>query len=171
MNTLITHNEAKILGRPIGDIKVEKLMSYIAEVEQTQIKPVLGDTLFLALHVDDREPDDVYDMLLSGGVYKDCKGTDRYFSGLKVTIAYFVYVKTLMSGDIESTRYGFVLKEDQYSQHISTAARSAAYNEAMEVAQAYLRECLEFCLTKQLIVRGEQRKSAAAGGCIIRKIG
>lgn len=169
--TLITIEEAKSLGRPLGDIKGEKLTSYIKEVENTQIKPSLGDALFKDLQDPDKKEEDPLSTLLNGGEYKDGSGVFRSFAGLKVAISYFVYVKILMSGDLESTRYGFVEKQGMYSQHLSTAARSAAYNEAMEVAQHYLNECVAFCKDKDLIDRKNIRRGVTSGGCTIKKIG
>lgn len=168
--TLITIEEAKSLARPLL-MHNEKIEPFIVEVEQTQIKPALGDSLFKDLHDDVKSLDDPYSILLSGGEYTDRCGNFRSFSGLKVAIAYIVYTKTLMAGDVESTRFGFMQKDGQYSQHISTAQRSAAYNEAMEVSQHYLKECIDFCRSMKLIQNSEVRKSAASAGCIIRKIG
>lgn len=149
----------------------DKLLSYIMEVEQSIIKQAIGDSLFKDLHDPAKQEEGPYSTLLCGGEYTDKCGSFRSFSGLKVSIAYFVYVKTLMTGDIESTRFGFVQKDGQYSQHISSAQRSAAYNDAMEVAQCYLRECIDYCRVYNLIKTCEVRKGAASGGCIIRKIG
>lgn len=166
--TLITVDEAKRLARPLL-MHDEKIIPFIVEVEQTQIKPAIGDSLFKDLH--DPEKEDLYSVLLSGGEFTDRCGNLRTFSGLKVAISYLVYVKTLMAGDVESTRFGFVQKDNLYSQHISSAQRSAAYNEAMEVAQCYLKECIEYCRCNGLIKTQEVRRGAANAGCIIRKIG
>lgn len=169
-NTLITIVEARTLARPLL-MHDEKVLPFIMEVEQTQIKPALGETLYRDLHDHDKVADKVYSDLLSGGEYNDCGGKYHSFSGLKVAIAYMVYVKTLMCGDVESTRFGFMQKDGQYSQHISTAQRSAAYNEAHEVAQCYLRECIEYCKEKGLIKPCDSHKALVSAGCIIRKIG
>lgn len=177
MTNLIETEMVKTLGRPLGDIKEDKLLAYIREVENTYIKPALGDTLFLALHADDIEIGSTYDLLLNGGEWNDsdavcgCGSGVHFFSGLRTAIAYFVYAKTLMSADIESTRYGFVQKDGQYSQHVTQAQRTAAYNDAMEVGNTYLRECLEYCRAFELIQTGERRRVAATGGITIRKIG
>lgn len=177
MENLIETSQIKTLGRPLGDIKECKLLAYIREVENTYIKPALGDTLFLALHADNLEIGGTYDTLLNGGEWNadnavcGCGSGVHFFSGLRTAIAYFVYAKTLMSADIESTRYGFVQKDGQYSEHVSQAQRTAAYNDAMEVGNTYLRECLEYCKAFGLIAQGERRRAASTGGFRIRKIG
>lgn len=169
INTLITTEEAKALGRPLL-MHNEKIEAFIVEVEQTQIKPAIGDQLFKDLHDPERSVEETLSVLLSGGEFADRSGSYRSLSGLKTAIAYLVYVKSLMAGDVESTRFGFMQKDGQYSQHISTAQRSAAYNEAMEVAQCYLRECLDYCRAKGLI-KNATRRGATSAGCVIRKIG
>ena len=47
MNHLIEIDELRALGRPIGKhVSEEKLLAYITEVEQMNIKPSLGEALF-----------------------------------------------------------------------------------------------------------------------------
>lgn len=169
MAHIINIEEAKTLARPLI-MHDEKVEAFIQEVEQTQIKPAIGDLLFFDLQDPEKIETDLYSVLLSGGSFTDRSGQYRTFSGLKVATAYLVYVKTIMAGDVESTRYGFMQKDGQYSQHISTAQRSAAYNDAMEVAQCYLRECIDYCKNKGLI-KNATRKGASYAGCVIRKIG
>lgn len=90
--------------------------------------------------------------------------------GHRVALSYFVFAQNLMSGDIESTRFGSVIKNDDYSSRISSRERSDAYNNAMEVANAYLQECVAFCREVGLIkVVGKTK--LAVGGVTIRKIG
>lgn len=168
--TLISIEEAKTLARPLL-MHDDKVLPFIVEVEQTQIKPVIGESVYRDLHDDKRSSEKEYADLLSGGEYVDCCGKYHTFSGLKVAISYLVYVKSLMCGDVESTRFGFMQKDGQYSQHISTAQRSAAYNEANEVAQCYLRECVEYCKAKNMIKSCELHGGLQSAGCIIRKIG
>ena len=167
--TIITVEEARTLARPLS-MNDDKVRPYIVEVEQTQIKQSLGASLFRDLHNEEIANKEVLSVLLNGGEYEDSCGNLRIFAGLKVAVAYLVYVKSLMSGDIESTRYGFMQKDGQYSQHISNEQRSAAYNEAMEIAQCYLKECMDYCKSKKLIKPLESRRGIANAGCIIRKI-
>jgi len=171
MSTIISSTEASTLGRPIGQIKQEKMNAFISEVELTQIKPVIGDELYNKLKNVDYGSDSNEYILVNGGSYEDSQGVYKSLSGLKVAIAYFVYVKVMMSGDIESTRFGMMQKNDQYGQHISQSSRSAAYSEATDVANQYLKECIAFCRSKKLIKSGESRYGLKSAGCVIRKIG
>lgn len=169
------------MGRQIGRmVDDDKLTSYINEAEQLHIKPILGDTLYLQIVRDlekneaDRDAD--ITMLLDGGVYTadDCncdggKG-EKYFEGLKKAIAYFVYAQYLMSGDIEATRFGTMLKAGDYSTHVSDKQRSDNYNNVLDMANAYLRECVAYCKTVGLI-KTTGKSKVNFGGISIRRIG
>ena len=179
MTHLITTNELRTLGRPIGKIAEDKLNAFISEAEQLHIKPILGDELFLRLMGEAANNDDDHanadlQMLLSGGTYYSNQGTDKErthsFTGLKTAIAYFVYAQNLMVGDIESTRYGSVIKNGDYSTHVSSKERSDAYNNTLDVANAYLQECVDYCKVKGLI-RTLGKPTASIGGIKIRRIG
>lgn len=179
MRHLLTTIELKTLGRPIGQIADDKLDAFISEAEQLHIKPILGDELFLELLnevdiKDEEKKNAIKQTLLNGGTYYINKGTDREricsFTGLKVTISYFVYAQNLMVGDIESTRFGSVFKDNDYSTRLSSKERSNAYNNTMEIANAYLGECVDYCKANGLIkVVGQQK--VAIGGITIKRIG
>lgn len=170
MEHIITPSEVVSLGRPIGKVDESKLRAYITEAEQMSIKPALGDDLFLKI-LSDSEDNDIYQTLLNGGVYRDDNGNTRSFMGLKVTLSYFVYAQNVMTGDFQSTRYGTVIKQGDYSQGISSKERSDCYNNALEVAHHYLSECVAFCKIKNLIRSKRGNKTISTGGCTIRKIG
>lgn len=70
MEHIITPSEIVSLGRPIGKVDDDKLIAYITEAEQMNIKPALGDELFLNI-LKDGETNDIYKVLLNGGTYKD----------------------------------------------------------------------------------------------------
>lgn len=179
MKHLLTINELRTLGRPIGKVAEDKLIAFISEAEQLHIKPILGDELFLDLleeaeKDDDEQKDTVKQTLLNGGTYIINEGTEkekiRSFMGLKVALSYFVYAQNLMVGDIESTRFGSVIKENDFSSRVSSKERSSAYNNTMEVANAYLKECLDYCRAKGLI-KLAGKPTVAIGGITIKRIG
>ncbi len=170
MQHLVTPQEVVHLGRPIGTVDHDRLLAYISETEQLNIKPVIGTPLFLKLLDDNEDRDPRLDTLLKGGTYEDERNGVMSFVGLKVTIAYFVYAQNVMSGDFQSTRYGMVLKDGDYSSHISSKERSDCYNNTLEVANAYLRECLAYCKSTGLISK-TGKPTAFTGGIRIQKIG
>lgn len=169
MEHILQPADLRTLGRPIGKVADDKLKAFITEAEQLHIKPILGDELFLKL-LDDREHNNNIETLLNGGTYTDKRDKLHSFMGLKVALSYFVYAQNLMSGDIESTRFGSVLKDNDFSTRISSKERSDAYNNAVDVAKAYLKECVEFCKDKGLIKAAGHAKYNV-GGITIRKIG
>lgn len=167
---LITPNEVVNAGRPMGsNIDENRLLAYITEVELMNVKPVLGDKLFHSLLADEKEENEQLVQLLNGGGYS-YKNEMYSFAGLKATISYYVFAKNVMVGDFQPTRYGMVMKESDYSSHISTAERSACYNDTIEVANSYLQDCIDYCKRVGLLSFGIGR-STASGGVKIRKIG
>lgn len=180
MTHIIDLKELHTMGRPIGKVSDDKLEAYLTEAEQLHVKPVIGDALFIQLAEEaakkdsEEEKDEVLRMLLDGGSYvinEGCVNEDvRSFMGLKVAVSYFVYAQNLMVGDIESTRYGSVIKNGDYSTHVSSKERSDAYNNTVQVANAYLKECLEYCRYKGLI-KSAGKPRATIGGITIKKIG
>lgn len=168
MEHLITPNELKSLGRPIGKIDDAKLWAYIAEAEHMYVKPVLGVRLFLdLLEYGENKAD--YRMLLNGGIFTDENDNVISLMGLKVTLAYYVYAQNVMSGDIQSTRFGLVVKDSDYSSHVSSKERSDLYNNVLEVANSYMGDCVKYCQAKGLL--SQAKRKLATGSIIIRKIG
>lgn len=170
MEHILQPTEIRTLGRPIGKVADEKLFAFITEAEQLHLKPILGDELFLKILDENERKDENIEKLLNGGTYTDKRDNLRSFMGLKIALSYFVYAQNLMSGDIESTRFGSVLKNGDFSSHISSKERSDAYNNAIDVAKAYLKECVEFCKEVDLI-KTAGRAKYNVGGVTIRRIG
>lgn len=170
MEHIISPEEVVTLGRPIGKVEDSKLLAYITEAEQMNIKPALGDALFLKI-LAEGDSNDIYKLLLNGGTYNDRNGEMRSFMGLKVALSYYVYAQNVMTGDFQSTRFGTVVKQGDYSREISSKERSDCYNNALEVAHHYLNECVAFCKSQNLFQSGRNRRVISAGGCTIRKIG
>lgn len=167
MEHLINPNDIIELGRPIGKVDDIKLLAYITEVEHLYIFPTLGYELINDVL---KNPNKIeYETLLHGGTYNSSNEIKR-FTGLKTTIAYFVSAQNIMSGDFQSTRFGIVVKNGDYSDHISSKERSDYYNNTLEVANAYLKDCVDYCRAVGLIKKkGNPRGSM--GGITIRKIG
>lgn len=180
---IITLNEARTKSRPIGKVSDDKLRAIITEVEQTIIRPALGDELYMYLC---SCPDEGFEMplessiasadieklketLLEGGVYM-INEKPIYFVGLKTTEAYFVYAQNVMSGDIESSRFGMVIKNDEYSDHISNKERSDLYNQMTFTANAYLEDCVRFCKSNGIKTKSGNNLHTTTG-CVIHKIG
>lgn len=166
MEYLTTVDDLRTCGRPLGKVDDKQLLAFVTEAEQLMVKPVLGDALLIDIK---NEGEDKYKTLLSGGTYEDGTGAKRAFAGLRAAVAYYVYAQNIMVGDFQSTRYGIVMKDNDYSQHLSSKDRSNAYNNALEVAHGYLRDCIRYCKAMGYIMTSGN--AAYNGATRIRKIG
>ncbi len=168
MEHLITPEEIGKYGRPISaKTDADKLTAYIVEAEQMNVKPVLGDGLFLSI-LEKGEDDEMLGRLLTGGTY-EYGGSLYSFAGLKAAMSYYVFAKYLMVGDFNATRFGITTKDDSYSTRISSAERSNAHSDTLEVANCYLEDCVTFCKRNGLI-EGKPGTHQATGAVRIRKI-
>lgn len=134
------------------------------------VKARLGDALYMDLLENKDEDIDVYKTLLDGGTYQNARKETFMIAGLRTAISYYVYAKYVMNGDFESTRYGVVIKDTEYSNHLSDKNRSSCYNDAIEMANSYMEECILYCKEKGLI-KATKNRATNGGGITIRKIG
>lgn len=178
-NNIISIEDLKMFGRPMSNLgSDQKYYAFITEVEMLYIKPTFGDDLYLTLveNANNVNPsDERIKILLEGGVYKPADygkndGNRFYLEGLKKCIAYYVFSQHIMSGDYESSRYGFVVKNNDYSDKISDKQRSNYYNNIIEIAKGYLNDCIKFCKISGLI-RSKGKSLSKMGGITITKIG
>lgn len=169
MKTISTIEDIRQSGRPMKTVSEDRLIAYIEEVENLYVKPVLTDALYNKILTEgiNKEP---YKTLYYGGEYNDKKNIYHQFMGLCAAISYYVYAQNIMSGDFQATRYGMVIKDNDYSQPLSDKNRSAAYNNALEIASCYLNDCVAYCVAKGLI-DSAKRRTRGTGGVRIRKIG
>lgn len=168
MEHLTTLEAIRTSGRPIGKVDDARLTAYLTEAEQTFVKPLLGDALFLDVLAQGYDNED-YATLLNGGTYETEEEEKRSVIGLTTAISYYVYAQVIMTGDFQSTRYGMVVKQNDYSRQMSDKERSDAYGNTLEVAHNYLRECVRYCKDKKLIKKPGKVKGV--GNVRIRKIG
>lgn len=166
MNRIINNiEELRGIGFPVNKIEPAKLFAFIAEAELLYIKPILGDEFYMKI-VNDKE---TYNDVLEGAMWTDEDGVIHYTEGLKCALTYFIHAQNLMSGDINATRYGNVLKDNEYSTHISSKERSDAYNNALEIGKTYINEIVNYCKFKGYITK--KGRSKVVGSLRIRRIG
>lgn len=155
MNALITAEEVSALARPIYADE-EIVSSIIAESEREDIKPRIGDRLYLTLKTKGvNELTNEESLLLNGGQWTSSNGDVHYLEGLKTALAYFVYSRIVRDGNIQSTRYGARIKSDENSTSTEDTERQRQYRQAFASADRYLAECLAFI----------NRNSSALGEC------
>lgn len=141
MKHIITPEEIGMLARPCTADKslAERL---IAEAEREDIRPRLGDALFLKVTAD--EPAVGYDTLINGGEWTDRRGMQRYLQGLKTAVAYYAYARVVRDGNIQATRYGAVIKQDENSGESEKSERMRHYREAFSAADGVLAEVMSY---------------------------
>ena len=110
MRHLIEPRDVDKYARPC-DMDDEIIARAIEEAELLDIKPKLGDELFMRLltHVQ-------FAVLINGGEYTDECRNRRHFVGLRRALAYYVWARLVKTSVNHLTRFGFVQKRDEYSQ-------------------------------------------------------
>lgn len=161
--------ELQGFGRPLGKIEAAKFFAFAQEAELLYVKPILGDKLYNEIVAN--PTDEKYETLLNGGTWTDDNEDSHTFAGLKVTISYYIYAQNLMSGDIQPTRFGNVIKENDYSTPITDKTRSDAYNSTLEIANLYMKDVVAYCNFKGLLGANRKKQARVAGAIRIRKIG
>lgn len=153
MKHIITEEEVKLYGRAMSaHIDKKTLESLIKETEDMDIRPALGAE-FLASLLNEPIPTAYTTLLMEGGYYPNCYTEDfnpseesgeRYFAGLKKTVAYYVQAKLVKTNDNQITRFGVMQKDSEYGYRPSQAERNDQYNDLAHIADIYLRETLDF---------------------------
>ncbi|MCP4141254.1 MAG: hypothetical protein GY755_13385 [Chloroflexi bacterium] len=117
----------------------KKILVYVRESEDIDIKSALGDGLFLDLKT---SPSNYFD-LLNGGEYDYC-GSKRTFVGIKKALAYYSFARIMKNGDYNVTRFGTTVKDSEYSSSAAYKEKVSAYNDAFSIADSYLKECVRY---------------------------
>lgn len=132
IKTLITPEEISTLARPCYADE-EKALAYIVEAEQNNIKPAIGDDLFIQL----KEGGQTF--LLEGGIYE--RNGKRYeLNGIKKALAYFVISRLYESSTIELTRQGVVNRRSEFSDNADERDIISASRETYAIANRYMEE-------------------------------
>lgn len=138
---LITTDEVSKLTRGMSVyVSGDKIEAYVREAENMDVRPALGDALFL----DIKAFPDKYELLLSGGEYEAKCGGKRILVGLKSALAYYSYARIVKNIDGNVTRFGYVNKDNEYSSRPEFREKLQAYNDAFDVASRYMKECVDY---------------------------
>lgn len=147
MKHLTTVDKVKEDGRfstssHIDDSRFEKA---IADSEQLYIKNQIGDSLFLNVveyvNADDKTDYPDYSILLNGGIYEGNNGK-KSFVGLIETLNCYIYANLIKTNSFHLTRFGFMNKQDDYSDHVSVKDRIVQENHHLSIADSYLKDCI-----------------------------
>lgn len=160
MKNLITYEDISQLARPCSTDR-DMAEAMIAEAQRVELKPRLGDALYLKLMED--EPEDRFDLLLNGGVWEDDCG-NHLLTGVKTALAYYALARITRDGNIQVTTYGSVVKDDQYSAEAERTERQRQYRELFSQADTYMAETLTYLVKNcrafpEYKVRGKMRSN------------
>lgn len=140
MKNLITYEDLSTLARPCTTER-ETAEAFIAEAQRIDLKPRIGDALYLALCQEETE--DRFAVLLDGGQWKDNSGP-RLLTGVRTALAYYALARIVRDGNIQPTTYGAVVKDDQHSMDAEKAERQRQYRELFSQADTYMGEVLGY---------------------------
>lgn len=144
---ILTVERFKELARPTSKhVDDAEIMTFIRECEDILIIPAIGLKRYKALLVEHLDEDNK--ILLEGGEYEDNTALKKC-SGLQIALSYFVYAKMIMSDGGILTRTGLMQHNDSYASRSDDKNRVRRYDEAMNVAEAYLATCLAYLQTKE----------------------
>ena len=141
MRNLITYEDITLLARPCSADE-EMANAMIAEAQREDLKRQLGDSLYLEVLADN--PAEKYSVLINGGEWSDCSGRRHYLVGLKTALAYYVYARIVRDGNIQATRYGSRVKDDDNSSEAYNAELQRQYREAFASADLYMGEAVAY---------------------------
>lgn len=141
MTNFITYEDISRLARPCTT-EPELAEAMIAEAQRVELKPRLGDALYVA--VGETDAKGRFRTLLDGGQWKDRCGATRLLTGLKTALAYYALARIIRDGNILPSTYGAVIKDDQYSAEAEKAERQRQYRELFAQADTYMAEVLQY---------------------------
>ena len=155
--------------RPIAEnIDPNRLRMFITEAERDVILPAIGAGLyrkldgFGAVTIDadgtllldeqghpifvnaDAYVSDEEALLLTGGYYTDNCGSEQYFEGLCMALAYLAYARLLREHSLNVTAYGVVIKEGELSRPADIRDISGASLNTQNKGEAYLGRTIQY---------------------------
>lgn len=147
----ITPQDISLLARPCYADEA-KVMAYIYEAEQNNIKPKIGDDLFLRLK-DGENP-----LLLEGGTYEK-NGKRHQLNGIKKALAYYAYSRLLESGSIDLTRQGVVNRRSDAANTADEDNIIKISRETYAIADRYMQEIMNYLGAGEAEMETTQRTS------------
>lgn len=150
-NLLITPEEISLLARPCH-VDEQKAIAYIVEAELNNIKPALGDDLFLRLKRGENR------LLLEGGEYER-DGKLYYIAGVKRALAYYVYSRLLESGSVDLTRQGVVNRRSDDANAADEDNIIKISRETYAIADRYMQEVMDYLGAGEVEMKTTQRTS------------
>lgn len=139
LSLLVTQEDINNDARPCK-AQQELADRCIEEAQLLDIKPAIGDALYLRLF----NPADADAQLLWQGGQYTCGCGSRVFAGLRKALLYYAYARIVRASGGVVTRFDYVVKRDAYSDSAELKERTQAYQEAFSIADGYKVDALAF---------------------------
>lgn len=140
---IITPDDVKNSTRPIArNIDDKRIAVFIDEVEQMDLRPIIGDKLFI--EITDPKNRQKFEILLKGGEYTTKSGDVRFFKGLKSALNYYVYARFTKNNNIVVARNANLKKDGEYSSSVTPKEVLDSYADAFLVADSYLKDVVSY---------------------------
>ncbi len=140
MKPIISIDDIAELTRPCTPDK-DLMRSCLDQAEHINLKTAIGNTIYAQIVSTTSEYDTI---LMDGGNYTDSCGNLQIIGGLKKGLAYYAYGLIVRNGSTKQTRFGLVQKEEEYSERAAIKDRLRESDEAIEIGNVYINECLDY---------------------------
>ena len=149
MTALITLEQLMEFKSITANLNVAKsLLPYVYEAQEFDLRPFLGEQLYLdLLDSFDASPsleEQHFADLYNGSVYTDTSGKRRSHQGIVAVLAYFTFARFIENANLHSTKYGFKVKENEFSSEPSEKAIARRIAQARSGAIAYQERVKRF---------------------------
>lgn len=125
--------------RPIAENvdDAKRLEPYIEECTNLYFIPAIGAAKFKEIEDDMSQ----FKLLLDGGYYDEDK---KHFAGLNQAMGYLVYSRIVRNNQVNTTAFGVVLKQGQFSEQADEETIIRISNDAEKIGMKYLQECVDY---------------------------
>lgn len=150
----------------------KKVSTAITEAQEFDLRPILGEELYLDIISKEPTGFGIYAALMNGGTYSYNSKTYHH-EGIKAVLVYYAYARLIPNLQENATPYGFKEKVNEFSVGISAKAISAKIAQAVAGAQAYQSRTIDYLNRNQatLTLWKGNVAEAKTGGIKITPIG
>ena len=119
----------------------KKLLPYVVDAQQLDLKELIGSAFYLALYKDvtDSPALQIYSDLWNGSEWI-CNNITYRHEGLKTVLVHFSYARYIMNSGQEETAFGVQIKKEENSEPISEKTLLRKIDNANSAAFAYFKD-------------------------------
>lgn len=142
---IVTEAELRERCRPFSqNYSAERVAPAVLESQQADIKPQVGDTLFVRLLSPEYAGAEPYKTFLEGGVYTPCCGGQAVFDGLKTALAYYAYARLITSNVNYLGTTGLRTAVDNTAVKAEYDERERVRLDVRRMAESYMADALRY---------------------------